>query len=329
MGGSWNKNEAIGTLGANFALKYCRQLLTSSIISVVSWDTAKIKEKYPTISDEDARKKHLEGGDFLCRIISLGEDTNIILPFESAAGKEIVSIEGGIEIKTHTWGRLLSRNNDLYTKTCTIDFELWEESGPGWLQSLFDPQCRNRHIETGKAATLGCQPLILAYMYERKERTEEGGPRYFACIAFEDMDALKNRLLELKPDLWDFNNWDSIWKGKCKAKPEELDHGDMLLGRNWHIPFGLLEDIATVTMIDEDPIYTPMCTQDISTELFQERLSYIKRIANGRHLDTSIPLPTETSDVVKVLSIATYGKRPSSMSDDDIILRDIEFKELL
>ena len=89
--------------------------------------------------------------------------------------------------------------------------------------------------------------------------------------------------MEICPEIWPKNGeeWhieDVDWSRQRTMIPR---YGENM----WHVPFDMISDLATVTMIDQDPELKET-EKTCSKALQEKRLAYLKKCAAGRHLDT-------------------------------------------
>ena len=180
----------------------------------------------------------------------------------------LFGMNGNIEVKTIN--NHLTRD-DLWMKQYKADhepsgsvqyeiFHSWdvpaEDRYQGWLLSMYNYIVYNgvkqQHGRDERAETPGTLAFIL--MKNNKEP--------FACIAFEDIRALLDRLYKILP----FNEWDldnltippatdtEYWKKYIREGKQQpawsADRGGMIKNM-WHVPLRLIADLATVTMIGE------------------------------------------------------------------------------
>lgn len=117
----------------------------------------------------------------------------------------------------------------------------------------------------------------------------------FACIAFEDIEMLKTRIIDCLPMEWNIQNWTGIpplsdrlyWNEYIRLEEFGLnrkwdpERGGMIQNC-WHIPLRTLADLATFTMIGNDPVIGHR--DSLQEALMRTRFDYIKRQANGRRI---------------------------------------------
>lgn len=200
--------------------------------------------------------------------------------------------ESKVEVKSVR--NFLTRNGymskGIMDQSGTIQFEIfgiWDKDRAkpyaGWTLSLYNPEQLNAIKKLHNSPTTATRPDILAFiLVDEKENP-------FACVAFEDITKLVNRLNQCFPEEWDFNcfnlpsladkeYWGRYIDDKGKATQWDLKRGGMI--RNmWHIPFETLAGIATVTMIgDTDPAITGD-SNGVSKELQEKRLAWLKNSA--------------------------------------------------
>lgn len=187
----------------------------------------------------------------------------------------------------------LDRNNDGGEASGTLYFEIFgrwmdDRSKPyaGWTLALYNPDLLNEIKKAHNAITDAEKPDILAFiLFDREDKP-------FACIAFEYINKLTERLNECFPQEWDLKSfnlppldnaefWRRYTNERGQYKHWETDRGGMILN-NWHIPFRRLAGIATVTMIgDNDPNISGVSNKT-SEALQQRRLDYLKAYARDR-----------------------------------------------
>ena len=199
---------------------------------------------------------------------------------------------GGVEVKSIGSDQYLPRYgiNDL---SCgTLGFPIWgttedlDNDWTGYTREAFgnlwrwmNPSVKNR----------GSRPMVLAHLLKCKDAdytNSKETERFFAAVVFEDVDALISRIVDYaKPYGLDLNDWDSIPIGD-EAKGFCVD-GLFLQGNMLHVPLSEIEDLATVTLIGDDPeiILTGRCSEETQ----QARLDYLKTKANGRWIPQEKP----------------------------------------
>lgn len=259
---------------------------------------------------EQVRPANVEGQDF------------VALP--------VIGNTGSLEVKAN--GQFLAQaNNDRpYTylePAGTLYFEVFQNWYPdrrhemyqGWMYSIIDPetytdikrkwqlywQRQRKHVETVTAERWGNFAMALL----------DGRQEPFACVAFQNMDALLKRLRELcpDPDGWGMDDilkqrpatdkayWDTYMKYYDVATRSyhnitwSRTSGGMI-EHCWHIPLKSLADVdgVKITMIgdDREPAneYRLACERASekkiryygSAELIRSRLNALKDLATGR-----------------------------------------------
>lgn len=117
----------------------------------------------------------------------------------------------------------------------------------------------------------------------------------FACVAFEDIEALKRRLTDCLPFEWNLTHWNlpalsnqEYWNQFIKLEDYgyfrtwDPERGGMVQNC-WHVPLRTLADIATVTLIGaEDPVIKHNWRKLETLE--RTRYEYVARQANGRRI---------------------------------------------
>lgn len=192
--------------------------------------------------------------------------------------------EAAVEVKTVS--NFLTRNNNHDEESGTVEFELWTsrmKKNLGWLHGMSYPGVHNSDDKKTSRGIYAVPPTSLVYLYCDKK----GRP--FVSVVFEDFLALKTRLMEICPEIWpeDAGEWrvDEVdWKQQRTLLP---CHGENM----WHVPFDMISDLATVTMIDADPVLEET-KYSCSKALQEKRLAYLKKCAAGRHLDTENTVET-------------------------------------
>lgn len=128
------------------------------------------------------------------------------------------------------------------------------------------------------------RPMIMIHLLKadnidmNEHKAEE---RFCAAIAFEDMSALINRLISYAERYGlNLRDWSSIPVGDA-AKDYKID-GLYFQGNMWQVPLKEIGDIATVTMIGEDPMIYHQGGRSAPVSVQYERLCYLKELANGR-----------------------------------------------
>lgn len=218
---------------------------------------------------------------------------------KDGASFNIFGRNGNIEVKTIN--NHLTRN-DLWYKdnngdhepSGSVQFEIFhdwkrtpaEDRYQGWLFSEYNYEKYNGVKQQHGRAETAATPDTLAFILMKNNKEP------FACIAFEDIRALLARLYKILP----FNEWDldnigippatdtEYWKKYIRDGKQQPawspDRGGMIQNM-WHVPFRLIADLATVTMIGEvNPAEelqkTPFkCPESIA----QKRLTFLQDLA--------------------------------------------------
>lgn len=169
----------------------------------------------------------------------------------------------------------------------------------GWAQAMFDPDGlsadkKQRNERTGYRYNVPekvYRPGSLDFFLYHGEQLKE---QPFACIAFEDIEQLKRRIMDCLPFEWNLENWnlpplsDDYWKqwidfaNSGYAKKWDPERGSMIRN-SWHIPLRTLADLATFTMIGDQNIDTERRYKRLQN-LEETRLQYIQRQAEGRRI---------------------------------------------
>ena len=195
----------------------------------------------------------------------------------------VLGNNGNLEVKAN--GQFLTQDNNDMGKTYleesgTLYFEMFlnwipnrrEDMCQGWIHALINPaeyteirrERRLAGIEKNKVTAQPWGALAIVLLTEAQ--------RPFACVAFENIGKLIERLRSLCPDpvRWGLYNirdlepaqnkeyWDQYtkyWDGtqhKYHNIAWNRRHGG-IIESDWHIPLSELQDLATVTMIGADP----------------------------------------------------------------------------
>lgn len=193
---------------------------------------------------------------------------------------------GGIEVKALGEDQFLPRYRIDDLQCGTLGFPLYgktedKENGGteycrddfGNLQRWMEPSVSNR----------GAKPIILAHLLQTKYTdmsTGEERSRFFASIIFEDFEMLLQRINQcfLRAGI-DLTDWEKSIPVGEKAKGFRIE-GLYLQGNMVHIPLSELADLATVTMIGNDPdtYDKSRCSKAVQ----QARLNYLKELAGDR-----------------------------------------------
>jgi len=204
---------------------------------------------------------------------------------------EEIRIGGKREVKGIR--HFLDRNNDGGEASGTLSFEIFgrwmdDRSKPyaGWTLALYNPDLLNEIKKAHNAITSAEKTDILAFiLFDREDKP-------FACVAFEHINKLIEKLNECFPQEWDMKNFNlppldnaEFWRRYTNErgwyKYWETDRGGMILN-NWHIPFRRLAGVTTVTMIgDNDPDISG-ASNGTSEALQRRRLEYLKAYARDK-----------------------------------------------
>ena len=260
------------------------------------------KRVYPNKIPPNYDSKYAEL--FVCRYLRKIAKTSrveITLLLDDIEGKDLISFDffgsnGNIEVKAIN--NYLTRNDTPSNNpdtSGTIPFEIFH-SWPnrdnnltldnlyaGWLLSSYNyldiNSIKREHGRPERAETPGLYAFVLMATNHKP----------FACIVFEDIRGLLNRLYLLCPDpkRWGIPYPDDLTPATDKEYWKQFDarnHYDTKRGgmRNnmWHVPLRSLYDLATVTMIKNDLVSTPEQARDETT-----RAEYHcgQEIAEGRY----------------------------------------------
>lgn len=181
-----------------------------------------------------------------------------------------VTLAAAIEVKTRRPRAFLTFKDKEDYERGTYDFELWKspkKEGWGNLYEMFYP------IEAGGRSA---QPL--AFMHILTDSYE----RPFACIAFEDFYAFKQRLTELVKPYLDFDNWPKDPKNPVGWDVKGAIKNGLIYGNMIRVHADDVFDLATITIIGEDPKLNDY--NNCKPELVQSRLDYLVKMAKGRHI---------------------------------------------
>ncbi len=237
--------------------------------------------------------KHLDEliSDEIIRVI----DTSA----EKISGKDCVATtadnhEINIEVKT-VWN-YLTRTNDQEEPSGTLCFELWKDNNrnsPGWLIEM-------AHPDKYRKAVCPDRFVFLLVAYEN----------VFASIAFEKTSELIASLEDLAKG-YGFD----LGRIPCGTEALSWQPAANIVGNMWHLPFALLQDMATVTIIGNKPRMRPdiisgVCgTRTCSTE------------TQIRRYERLLQLSSNTIDEDEEFSKAFIGDeadRYFSIIDDDL-----------
>ena len=135
-----------------------------------------------------------------------------------------------VEVKT-VWN-FIHRTNDQEAIDGSLPFELWSSENrslAGWLPKIIHPENYSRTV----------QPDVLIFLLVMYENV-------FACIAFEDVPELLNRLKKIAL----LHNIDLEHIPLKEEAQEAFSDCASVINNTWYAQFEAIKDIATVTMID-------------------------------------------------------------------------------
>lgn len=169
----------------------------------------------------------------------------------------------------------------------------------GWILALFNPELlsekkrewneRTRYKYNVPEAVY--RPGSLDFFLYHGEQLKE---QPFACIAFEDIEQLKRRIMDCLPFEWNLENWNlpplsnEYWKQFIDfdnggyTNNWDAERGGMVRN-NWIIPLRTLADLATFTLIGDQDLDTERRYKRLQN-LEETRLQYIQRQAEGRRI---------------------------------------------
>ena len=271
------EKKAQGSMGVNFFVIRHNELI-----------------KEPIVLIKDMEDWNIEGSDLVGERLSM-KKVPYKDEFEAIDAKEVFVPYfeyGGIEVKTIGTDQFLPRFgiNDL---ACgTLGFPLWSKTEDlinGWtgyiredygnLKRWMEPTIENR----------GARPICLVHLLKTNDYSPTTGKeyeRFFAAVIFEDVGALLERLTKyLARHGVDLRDWNSIPIGE-KAKTFKIN-GLFLQGNMVHVPLDEIKDLATVTLIGDDPVLYR--TGKCSIMVQQSRLEYLKDISEGRWIPQKRP----------------------------------------
>lgn len=269
----FNKLKRLGELGVQFFIERHNELLISPI---------QIKA--------DLSDWNIEGFDLAAERIELmptSEIEEVMLNKSSYIGQALKPylIYGGVEVKTLGWEQVIPRFGVDDCPNGTYGVPVWsatEDKENGWTGYTRDKHGNLWRWMEPSVDNRSSRPLILAHLLacdEYNRVTAEKDIRFFAAIIFEDMNALLERLTEFLGRFGiNINDWDSIPTGELARRL--MVEGLYVQGNMIQIPLQDVLDLATVTMIGDDPILYP--TGRCSLDLQESRLEYLKKMARGR-----------------------------------------------
>jgi len=275
----YTNDERLGRLAEAFYLKYNGHLLSEAHMP------------------QDCRSEHMGGRDFTGLGFG-GFEWKEPVPNGAAWQKNgyYEAAHAGfrqIEVKAIGNKTFLTRNNNGSEASGTIEFELWSnawgEEGNrrvlkdrsvwthGWLYGYLHPVDHNADLEQRNIDARTTVPQTLLYvLFDENERP-------FATVAFENFSKLVERLKSIAP--WKLDPWE-VKFGRRRFNTMDNPAKSYLLDNMWHVPFDMISDLATVTMINQDPELKET-EKACSRKLQEERLAYLKKCAAGRHLNTA------------------------------------------
>ena len=170
-----------------------------------------------------------------------------------------------------------------------MDRKQWKK---GWLYAITHPDDTLVGSRPDRAfVPRTVRPDSLAYLFCRapqSESIEKIDP--FVAIIFEDFALLEERLVQLMGEQLglDLVVWnlpaatDGFW-GRAEIKK-------FVPFNEWNVPLELVKDLATITMIDDDPDLSQAFSDEeifMYGKLYRGRLEYLKELAGERErLDT-------------------------------------------
>ena len=193
---------------------------------------------------------------------------------------------GGAEVKYVGSAQFLPRFGINNRHDGTLGFALWqgtEDLPNGGTDYQRTAHGNMRRWMEPSVANNGARPMILICLLgaaDINRRTGEARERFFASIAFEDVDGLLNRLIGYAAEHnLDLTDWDNQIPVGAAAQNFTVP-GLFFQGNMWHVPVSVIGDLATVTMIGADPQIYP--TGRCAAEIQYARLNYLKKLAAGR-----------------------------------------------
>ena len=227
---------------------------------------------------------------------------NIDVMPEKIYGAYSKIVKGTIEVKSNGWNPGVAHNSFPFD-TIPINLEIREEqydqkSSPGWLRALLYPEKANKYAEVKYGAKKAIRSAALVFLENQPENTE----RFAAAICFDNIPAFIERIKPLIPKEWDLNNQMSIPQTQKKEPPIAYDNGTYLMLNQWYIPLSMLEDLATVTLIDQMPDTRCWNVQNKCKQI-NHRIEHLRMLANGRHIDSRNIMTQSNEDEVKAISI--------------------------
>ena len=218
---------------------------------------------------------------------------------EKAEGRDIkgFALNGNGNTEVKAFHNFLTHGGDNYEPSGSIPFEVFlknkrelkagEKNFPGWLFNLLDhPSYKDYSEIEGRTATAAeCGKLVFVPM--------DSEHKPFACIMFENTRQLVKCLAGILPlHEWSIGDPENLYPYENKKywdrhKRFDKEHGGMM-DNCWYVPFRQISHLATVTMINNDPeikeTYTNQYGQEITRELQEGRLNYLKQCAEERRI---------------------------------------------
>lgn len=196
------------------------------------------------------------------------------------------TFHGGVEVKYVGHDQFLPRYGVYNDRKGTLGFGVWngtEDLSNGKTKYLRSEHGNLRRWMEPSVDNRGARPMILVFLLatiDIDRMTGKSKERFFASIAFENVDALLERLTEYAADFGlDLKNWDDQIPTGDAAQDFTVP-GLLFQGNMWHVPMSVIGDLATVTMIGDDPKIYP--TGQCSAVMQQSRLDNLKKLAAGR-----------------------------------------------
>lgn len=235
-------------------------------------------------------EEHSEGADIT---------SNYLLPTFERSAEEATQLFFNPHDEVKAVNGLLRKTSEYNhgEDTGTLPFEIfinWTDHPTtqypyaGWILSLFNPGLYSRIKRDHNAPDTVYTPTTLAFFLY--DGTQIGTEKPFACIAFEDIERLKARIVDCVPSDWNLTNWNLPALSEKGYWQRHIDFDNKGFSASWnpanggmiqncyHIPLRRLLDIATVTMIGETDPMIGAWTAD-QYYLQKARLDYIKSYA--------------------------------------------------
>ncbi|MCR4577347.1 MAG: hypothetical protein K5784_05530, partial [Clostridiales bacterium] len=205
--------------------------------------------------------EYIEGGDIAGIYLTLSEEQTIdadwIPELHGKKGYNIVFLYGGTEVKGRSFNTFLARNDADDCLHGAMDFSIWKQPGGkretrGNLHEMFFPEDHDN----------ACFPIAFLQVLYNKGRP-------YCCVGFNDFPAFKKRMLSLIEQYLGIKDFRNLPTGAEARRIKET--GGLLRDNMWLIDFEWISDLATVTMIGEDPEIVDR-HNGCSAELQQSRL---------------------------------------------------------